>query len=143
MPVVDTRPGIFTRDGSGRGQAEVRNEDGSLNSSDNPAARGSVIVFHATGEGVLEPSWVDGQIVGDVPPKPRLPVGVYLWDDHSSEDNGVQAEVLSAREIPGSIPGVLEVRARVPEEAPVGAAITLSIQIGLGFLERGVTVALR
>ena len=86
---------------------------------------------------------MDGQIVGDVPLKPRAPVAVYMWDDHSSEDNGVQAEVLSAREIPGSFPGVLEVRARVPEEAPPGGAITLAIQIGSGFVERGVTLALR
>ena len=143
MPVVEARPGIFTRDGSGRGQAAIRNQDGSLNSPENPAARGSVIVFYATGEGLLEPAWVDGQIIGASPPKPKLPISVLIWDERSLDDNAVQAEVLSARAVAGSIPGLLEVTAHVPEEAPVGGALTISIQLGAQFVATGVTVALR
>ena len=43
VPVLEARPGIFSIEGSGRGQAAVTNEDGSPNSAANPARRGSVI----------------------------------------------------------------------------------------------------
>ncbi|HYL38240.1 MAG TPA: SMP-30/gluconolactonase/LRE family protein [Bryobacteraceae bacterium] len=48
--VVAASPGIFTV-ANGTGQAAATNEDGSLNSSSNPAARGSVISVFATGQG--------------------------------------------------------------------------------------------
>ncbi len=40
MPVLGSRPGIFTVDGSGRGQGAILNEDGTLNSPSNPARKG-------------------------------------------------------------------------------------------------------
>ncbi len=43
-------PGIFTMAG-GTGQAAALNEDGTVNSSSNAAARGSIIVLYATGTG--------------------------------------------------------------------------------------------
>jgi sugar lactone lactonase YvrE len=52
--VVDTSPSIFTTSG-GAGQAAALNEDGSLNSQSNPAERGSIVVFFATGEGETNP----------------------------------------------------------------------------------------
>ena len=51
MPVLTSRPGIFSLDGSGQGQGAILNEDGSLNSLSNPALRGSVITVYATGGG--------------------------------------------------------------------------------------------
>ena len=39
LPVNTTIPGIFSVDGSGASQAAVRNQDGSLNSASNPAAK--------------------------------------------------------------------------------------------------------
>ncbi len=50
VPVVAAAPGIFTIPG-GSGQAAANNEDGSLNSASNPAARGSVVSLYATGQG--------------------------------------------------------------------------------------------
>jgi uncharacterized protein (TIGR03437 family) len=48
--VVSAAPGIFTTAG-GTGQAAATNQDGSLNSESNPAARGSVVSLYATGQG--------------------------------------------------------------------------------------------
>jgi trimeric autotransporter adhesin len=48
--VVGASPGIFTLAG-GTGQAAALDQDGSLNSASNPAARGSVVTFFATGQG--------------------------------------------------------------------------------------------
>jgi uncharacterized protein (TIGR03437 family) len=50
VPVVAAAPGIFTVAG-GAGQAAANNQDGSLNSASNPAARGSVVSLYATGQG--------------------------------------------------------------------------------------------
>jgi uncharacterized protein (TIGR03437 family) len=50
VPVVSAAPGIFTTAG-GTGQAAATNQDGSLNSESNPAARGSVVSLYATGQG--------------------------------------------------------------------------------------------
>jgi trimeric autotransporter adhesin len=50
VPVVPAAPGIFTSSGA-IGQAAATNQDGSLNSASNPAARGSVVSLYATGQG--------------------------------------------------------------------------------------------
>jgi uncharacterized protein (TIGR03437 family) len=47
--VAAAAPGLFTSSG---GQALVVNEDGSLNSATNPAARGSIVVLYGTGQGI-------------------------------------------------------------------------------------------
>jgi len=50
VPVVTAAPGIFTIAG-GTDQAAANNQDGTLNSPANPAARGSVVSLYATGQG--------------------------------------------------------------------------------------------
>jgi uncharacterized protein (TIGR03437 family) len=50
VPVVAAAPGIFTIAG-GTDQAAATNQDGTLNSPANPAARGSVVSLYATGQG--------------------------------------------------------------------------------------------
>ncbi len=50
VPVVPAAPGIFTSSGA-TGQAAATNQDGSLNSESNPAARGSIVSLYATGQG--------------------------------------------------------------------------------------------
>ena len=49
VPVAVTSPGLFTRDGSGAGQVVAFNEDGTANSPQNPAQRGSGVTLHVTG----------------------------------------------------------------------------------------------
>ena len=49
MPVVTVQPGIFTPDSSGVGGGSILNEDYSVNSTENPAARGGVVMVFATG----------------------------------------------------------------------------------------------
>ncbi len=58
VPVAESNPGIFTL-AAGTGQAAAANEDGTPNSADNPAARGSVLTFYATGEGTGVPLGVE------------------------------------------------------------------------------------
>ena len=60
-PSAATAPGVFTADGSGRGQAAAVNQDGTRNGPGAPAAGGSVLSLFATGEGqtcaVVDGNW--------------------------------------------------------------------------------------
>ena len=49
LPVRTTRLGVFSMDGSGQGAAAAFNQDGTVNSTSNPAHTGSVVTFYATG----------------------------------------------------------------------------------------------
>jgi uncharacterized protein (TIGR03437 family) len=52
-PVAAAAPGVYAVDGSGLGQGYILNQDGTLNSPDNPAREGSPITICATGVGPL------------------------------------------------------------------------------------------
>src|SRR5262249_48098809 len=80
VPVLTSRPGIFSLDASGQGQGAILNQDGSLNSPSNPAPRGSIISIFATGGGEAAAGVVDGQIVSDVLPRTSLPVSAWFFD---------------------------------------------------------------
>ncbi len=96
VPVAESNPGIFTV-AAGTGQAAATNEDGTPNSADNPAPRGSTLTFYATGEGTGT----------------RLAV----------EIGGEPAAILSAERTVG----LLRVAVRVPEWCPPGSqSIALS-----------------
>ncbi|MGA2590170.1 MAG: hypothetical protein ABSH32_09665, partial [Bryobacteraceae bacterium] len=65
-PVASAAPGVFTVDGV---HAAALNQDGTINSAENPAAPGSIVSVFATGLGPVNPPQLDGAIV-----KPPLPV---------------------------------------------------------------------
>jgi uncharacterized protein (TIGR03437 family) len=135
LPVAESSPGIVTLAGSGRGPGAVFNEDGTLNTAANPAARGSIIVFWATGEGRTAPAGVDGKLATEVFPKPVLPVSVTI--------GGSEAEVLYAAAAPFMVAGAMQVNARVPANAPAGDAVPVRLKVGNNTSPEGVTVALR
>src|SRR5262249_7711103 len=59
---TDTAPGIFSLSMTGTGQGAILNQDATVNGANNAAARGSVIVIYATGEGVLNPAAQTGSV---------------------------------------------------------------------------------
>ena len=128
VPVLASRPGIFSVDGSGRGQAAIFNEDGMLNSSSNPARRGSTITILATGGGG---------------PAPGATVIFDLTVDEFG--NGPKlADVLDAGGSAGSEPGVLQIKVRVPANVrDTGDAVPFALFIGSQWTMNQVTVALR
>jgi uncharacterized protein (TIGR03437 family) len=77
IPVAAARPGVFTIDSSGYGQGAILNQDGSLNSAANPAARGSIIVLYLTGEGLKDPASSDGAVKWRHTPEAR--VAGFCW----------------------------------------------------------------
>jgi hypothetical protein len=79
QPVVAAAPGIFTVDLTGAGQAVVLNQDGTLNSSTNPAARGSVLTLWVTGMGILYAGQAPDMVAGVVQLNAGIPVGLQPW----------------------------------------------------------------
>lgn len=131
----DAAPGIFTADGSGRGQAAALNEDGALNSAASPAAPGSVLTFFATGEGLTEPAGQDGRIIVTDLRKPVLPVVVNI--------GGVPVEVTYAGSAPGLVSGLMQVNVRLNPEVPRGNTVPIELRVGPAPSASGVTVAIR
>jgi uncharacterized protein (TIGR03437 family) len=124
LPVNTTIPGIFSVDGSGARQAAVRNQDGSLNSASNPAAKGSVISIYATGAGLMNVPTTDGAITSLTPPFPatQLSIGVEI--------GGVPATIQYSGAAPGLVAGAIQVNAYVPQSAPSGAGVPIVLSVG-------------
>ena len=55
-----TALGLLSADGSGKGLADARNPDGTLNGPNNPAPAGSAVTIFFTGAGVTNPAETDG-----------------------------------------------------------------------------------
>jgi uncharacterized protein (TIGR03437 family) len=128
MPVTTSRPGIFTRDGSGSGHALALNEDGSINSSSNPAGKNSIVTFFATGEGLIEPAVGDGLILGSVPPKPKESISVLFCCSYFGYGLW-EGDILYAGGVPGSAAGLLQVNVQMPglDTPSVGEGFQLCI----------------
>ena len=137
IPIAPVAPGIFTV-ASGSGPVSALNQDGSVNTPQSPANRGSVVVFFVTGEGQTNPGGVDGRLneftrLEDFPrpiQAPRVTVG------------GQPAEILFAAGAPGFLAGLMQFNVRIPEGLTPGPS-PLEISIGSVTSQAGVTIAVR
>jgi len=112
--VVSAAPGIFTT-GNGTGQAAAVNQDGTLNSESNPAARGSIVSLYATGQ---------GQSASTV----SLKIGLYA------------AQVLYAGPAPG-FPGLMQINAQVPGGFLPPGIQPVVLTVGSATSQNGVTIS--
>jgi uncharacterized protein (TIGR03437 family) len=134
MPVLPATPALFSLDGTGGGPGAILNQDGSLNSAANPAARGSVVVLYGTGAGQTNPAGEDGMVsVGSPLPTPILPVSIFI--------DGQPAEVLYAGAAPEMVQGVIQINARVPATASTGPSTTVIFTVGNYSSQNTVTLA--
>jgi trimeric autotransporter adhesin len=139
LDVVPSTPALFTLDSTGKGQAAMLNETGCCNSRHDPAARGSIGVLYATGEGQTTPPGITGSVsfhdrIADYP-SPQLPVHVTV--------GGQEAEIVYAGDAPNAVAGLIQVNFRVPANAPIGDAVPLVLSIGDSRSPDGVTMAIR
>jgi uncharacterized protein (TIGR03437 family) len=135
LPVVAAAPGLFTIDSTGTGQGAIVNQDGTVNSASNAAARGSVISIYATGEGQTSPAGVTGSVTGSGGKTPVLPVTVTI--------GGIGATVQYAGSAPDAVAGLLQVNAVVPAGVSVGSGVPVVVSVGGVQSQVGVTVAVR
>jgi adhesin/invasin len=134
VSIAAAGPGIFTVNSNGQGQAAALNQDNSPNSSQNPAAAGSVIQIFATGLGATNPAIAAGQ------PGPSSPPLASTVSTPLVTINGNSAPVGFSGLAPGYV-GLYQVNATVPAGTASGAA-SLQIQIN-GQSSNTVTVAIK
>ena len=135
IPVSAVAPGIFSVDASGAGQAAVINEDGSLNSADRPAPRGSIVTVFCTGEGQTSPPGVDGKIADQILPRPLFPVSVKI--------GGASVTPLYAAAAGAAVAGALQVNVEIPASVTPGSHVPIQIQIGMASSQPNVTIAVK
>jgi uncharacterized protein (TIGR03437 family) len=109
-------PGIFE---SAPGVAAAVNQDGTINSAENPAAPGTVVSLYGTGLGPLSPAPRDGAVLE--PPLPELQSSVrVLTPVPENRRYPMPAEVLYAGPAPYAVAGLIQVNFRVPPTAVPG-----------------------
>ena len=133
LAVQAASPAIFSLKSSGGGQGAILNQDGSVNSSTNPAAPGSVISLFATGAGVTTPASIDGALTTSPYPAPDLAVSVTI--------NGQAAQVTYAGAAPGLVAGVLQVNVVLPADTPDVSYNEIVLTVGDFSSPSAVTVA--
>jgi uncharacterized protein (TIGR03437 family) len=135
VPIATAAPAVFTANASGSGQGSIVNEDGTVNSSANPAARGSIVSLYGTGLGALSLTIPAGALTISTPyPIPQGPVAVTI--------GGQPAEVLYAGAAPFLVNGVFQINVRVPTGIAAGNAPVAASAGGVG-PPQNVTVAVK
>jgi uncharacterized protein (TIGR03437 family) len=137
LAVAVAEPALFTVDMSGRGQAAVLNQDNGVNSTLNPAERGSIVTLWGQGAGQTNPPGVDGKLAGaggNPLPKPILPVSVTI--------DGQDAQVLYAGAAPEMVSGLLQINVKVPTNTKTGA-VPVVVNVGPYSSQPGVTLAVK
>jgi len=149
--VLATDPALFTVDASGQGQAAVLNVDGvsgmvSLNSAKNPAVKGSYIQIYATGGGAQN-NPVD-LITGLFQEGLVLPIAIGATDTLVATGATVTIgtdTVLAdyAGAVPGSIAGLVQINAKIPDTVKAGKAVPIWVTVGGVTSPSGVTIAVK
>jgi len=140
LPIVPVKPGIFTREATGHGQAVAYNPDGSLNGdgsikpTDLPAAAGSNIQVVASGLGTVNPAVQTGIVAPSSPPSPTVATV-------TATVGGQVATVVSAVAAPGRV-GAYLVTVTLPNRILSGPA-RIVLSAGGASSQDGVTVQIK
>jgi uncharacterized protein (TIGR03437 family) len=130
--IAPAAPGFFTWNQAGTGEAVVVHQDGvSLVSAQNPASKNEVLIFYLTGLGALNPA------LGTGVPAAANVVAAQVTMMFGSAN----AVIEYAGAAPGFI-GLNQINARVPQGAPVGNDVPISISVA-GRQGNPVVVAIR
>jgi uncharacterized protein (TIGR03437 family) len=133
VPVGAVNPGIFTFAFSNA--AIVLNQPGgTLNGPGNPAPRGSFVTIFGTGQGLVNPPLLTGQLAGG---NGKLSGTAR---EISVRIGGAPAPVDFTGMAPG-FTGLWQVNAQVPAQATPGSAVPLSINVAGAGTQPGVTMA--
>jgi uncharacterized protein (TIGR03437 family) len=131
VPLAAANPALFTLS-NGTGNAVAVNQDGSINSDQNPATQGSIVVLYATGDGQTSPAGITGQASAAPFPLPLLPVSLTIGD--------IPANILFAGQAPGFV-GVMQINAQVPSGFVPTGDLPVVLTVGTYQSPAGVTIA--
>ena len=133
-PVVETAPAVFKVDGT---YAAALNQDGTVNSANNPAPVGSIVTVFATGLGAITPPQTDGTLVGSPLPSNALPVSVaatYTIGIPFGMPVTVPFKVLYVGPAPDEVAGVSQINFQVQSFLSYGAIyLTVGTTTSQGF----------
>lgn len=132
VPVSATAPGIFT---AGLTRAAAINQDGTINTPANPAARNSYLTIFLTGGGQLKPPGVDGGITTSPLPELTSTVTAFVGQ--------VPATIQYAGPAPAATNGLIQINLQVPASAPTGSAVPIVVAIGNYVTQANATVAIQ
>lgn len=120
-------PGVFTVT---NGFAAALNQDGTLNSPENPAPVGSIVSLFLTGLGAITPQVADGAIVQLPLPDLANSVAVSFANANVEVPIPIPADVLYAGPAPLQVGGLFQINVRVPGRT--GTALSVAIAIPNG-----------
>jgi uncharacterized protein (TIGR03437 family) len=83
VSVAATALGLLSADGSGKGLADARNPDGTLNSATNPVPLGAPVTVFFTGAGVTNPPETDGMPPTSTSVVPVAPIATFCAGLHA------------------------------------------------------------
>ncbi|MDP9169637.1 MAG: hypothetical protein M3N54_03375, partial [Acidobacteriota bacterium] len=118
LALAAAAPGIFSGDASGSGPGAILNADYSLNTPDNPADQGSIVVVYATGGGQTNPAAATGKITSAAAP---------LVSDYSVTVDGIPVKVLYAGNAGGEVAGAVQLNVRLPAGSTGQVPIVLTV----------------
>ncbi len=130
--VADRSAGIFTVGALGNGQVLALNQDGTLNSPDNPARGGEIVTLWATGVGLLSSAYSDGEIASGPPAVVVNPPSIFIGSSPA-------ASVQYVGQAPGLVAGAIQINAWVPKGGGAGPAVP----IGIANIYQRATIAVR
>jgi uncharacterized protein (TIGR03437 family) len=135
FPAGETFPALLTLDGSGKGQVQATNPDGTPNGPSAPAPGGSILTLYATGAGVLDQPVPDGQVTARDQAHPAAPIFVRIGK--------LPAEIVYAGTASQMVNGVIQVDIRLPAELVPGPEIPVQFIAGTYSSQPGATIAVR
>jgi uncharacterized protein (TIGR03437 family) len=135
VAVAAASPGLFTSSQDGRGQAAAVNQDGRVNSTSNPATKGSVLVLYGTGQGQVSPPSEDGMPAAVSPLSSTVTVPtsdgracVTSQPSMCVAFGTTFGEVQYSGLAPGFV-GLWQINVRIPADAPSGNAVPVRVLI--------------
>lgn len=132
LPLLAAAPGLFSADSSGSGPGAILNADYSLNSEDNPASAGGIVILYGTGGGAVSGAVSDGAITAAATP---------LACDTTVTINGEPAEVLYSGNAGGIVAGVVQLNVRLPKT--VSGTVPVVVTTAGASSQATVTVAVK
>lgn len=127
-------PGVFVLAETKR--VVAINQDGTLNSATNPADRGSIVSFYATGLGSVDPPLPTGQPAELSGPLHHVTASV-------AATIGAQDAVVHFAGLAPGFVGLVQVNIEIPAAAPTGDAIPVDLLAGRIASQQGLTVSIR
>lgn len=136
LTVASAVPSIFAASSAGQSQAIAENANGTLNTTSNPAAKGSTIRLFANGLGQTTPASENGKLMqADAAVQLAQPLFVLI--------GGVNADIVATKIPAGLFSGVVEIDVRIPQNAAAGPGVPVQVIAGRFESSPGVLIALQ